>query len=125
MKVQEIGKHRNTRVHRFAQAFCLAVALLLSYVPLFSQGNAGRILGSITDQTGGAMAGATVVVTDVQRGIARNLMTDDAGDYTAPNLLPGEYKVRAEAKGFRAIERQNILLEVGKDVRVDLSLQPG
>jgi hypothetical protein len=52
-------------------------------------------------------------------------MTGDSGQYSAPNLTPGTYTVRAEYKGFQAIERQNILIQVGTQVRVDLSLQPG
>ncbi len=104
---------------------CLSVGVFLVCVPLFSQGNQGRILGAITDQSGGVIAGATVSVKDVQRGISRDLTTGDAGEYNAPNLVPGTYSVRAEAKGFKVVERQNILLEVGKEIRVDLSLQPG
>ncbi len=101
------------------------VAISLSCLPAFSQANLGRILGAVTDQTGGAMAGATVIVIDVDRGIKRTLTTDDAGEYNAPNLTPGTYTVRAEAKGFKASERQGITLETGQDLRVDLSLQPG
>ena len=59
------------------------------------------------------MAGATVIVTDTQRGVTRTLTADDAGQYNAPNLTPGTYTVRAEYKGFQAIERQNILIQVG------------
>jgi hypothetical protein len=92
---------------------------------MFAQGNAGRILGSVTDQTGAAVVGATVAVTDLQRGITRSLTTDEAGQYFAPNLLPGAYKVRAEARGFKSIERLNIGLEVGNDVRIDLVLPAG
>jgi Carboxypeptidase regulatory-like domain/TonB dependent receptor len=102
----------------------LFVVLLLS-VPAFSQGNAGRILGTVTDQSGGVVAGATVTVVDVARNGIRTLTTDDAGEYNAPNLTPGMYTVRAEAKGFKKLERQNIELQVGKEVRVDLTVQPG
>jgi hypothetical protein len=102
-----------------------SVAIFSICRPLFSQGNEGRILGNITDQSGGVIAGATVAVTDVDRGISRMLITDTAGEYNAPNLIPGAYTVRAQATGFRTIERQNILLEVGHEVRVDLRLQPG
>ena len=101
------------------------LGMLLMCLPLFSQGSYGRILGAVTDQTGGVIAGATVTVLDVDRGISRTLTTDDAGEYNAPNLQPGKYIVRAEAKGFKTVERQNIILEVGKEPRVDLSLQPG
>ncbi len=99
--------------------------LLFFSLPAFSQGETGRILGSVHDQSGGAISGASVTVTDVQRGIARALTTDDAGEYAAPNLVPGSYTVHAEYKGFKAAERQNLLLEVGKELRVDLTLQPG
>ena len=103
----------------------LTAGALLLCVPLFSQGNTGRILGTITDQTGGSVAGATVTVTDVQRGVSRALITDQAGEYSAPNLLPSTYTVRAEYKGFKSVERPNILLEVGKELRIDLTMQPG
>jgi hypothetical protein len=99
--------------------------MLLLSLPAFSQGNAGRILGAVIDSNGGVIAGATVTVLDVQRGTARTLTADDSGSYNAPNLLPGSYKVRAEFAGFRIIERQNIVLEVGQEIRVDLTLQPG
>ena len=93
--------------------------------PLFSQGNEGRILGNITDQSGAVIAGASVTVSDVARGISRPLVTDAAGEYNAPNLIPGTYSVRAQSAGFRTVERQNILLEVGQEVRIDLRLEPG
>src|ERR1700681_3169853 len=110
---------------RAIQALCLSIGVFLTCVPLFSQGNQGRITGTITDQSGGVISGATVTVKDVERGVSRTLTTGDSGEYNAPNLLPGTYAVRAEAKGFKVVERQNILLEVGKEVRVDLPLQPG
>ena len=106
--------------------FILTAGLpLLGSGLLFAQGSAGGILGTITDSNGGAIAGATVTVQDVDRGTSRNLTTDQAGEYNAPNLLPGNYKVRAEFKGFKATERQNLVLEVAQELRVDLSLQPG
>ncbi len=112
-------------VAKAIQALCASLVLLFFSIPAFSQGSAGRILGTITDQTGGTISGATVTVLDVQRGTTRTLTTEDSGTYNAPNLLPGTYKVRAEFKGFRVTERQNIILEVGQDLRVDLTLQPG
>jgi hypothetical protein len=112
-------------LRKVVQLLVGAMAMLLLSLPAFSQGNFGRILGTVTDQSGGVVAGATVSVVDTQRGVARTLTTDDAGEYNAPTLNPGTYTVRAEAKGFKKLERQNILLEVGKEVRVDVILQPG
>jgi hypothetical protein len=100
-------------------------AVLLLCIPAYSQGSSGRIVGTITDANGGAITGATVTILDTQRGTSRPLTTDETGAYNAPNLTPGSYKVRAEFKGFKVTERQNVTLEVGQEVRVDLTLQPG
>jgi hypothetical protein len=105
--------------------FGVCSAVLLFSLSAFSQANSGRILGSITDQTGGAVTGATVSVRDIERGTTRTLTTDDAGAYSAPSLIPGTYVVKVEFQGFKTVERQNVVLEVGKEVRVDLALQPG
>jgi hypothetical protein len=104
---------------------CVSLALFLACVPAFSQGSAGRIMGSVTDQSGGNVAGAAVTVTDVQRGVSQNLTTDADGAYIAVNLLPSTYAVKVEYKGFKTFERKNILVEVGKEVRVDVVLQTG
>ena len=82
-------------------------------------------MGSVSDQAGGVPTGATVVFTDLRRGIERTLLTDGASQYLASNLLPGESCFRAESKGFKKVKRPNIGLEVGKDVRVDLVLPTG
>src|SRR5882724_4845078 len=103
----------------------LISAVLLLSLPAYPQGNTGRILGAVSDQSATYIAGATVIITDVQRGVSQTLKTDSDGAYIAINLLPGTYTVRAEVKGFKVFERKNILLEVGKDVRVDAVLQPG
>ena len=103
----------------------LGSAVLLFGFPLFSQVNTGRILGTVTDQTGGVIVGAMVTVTNTETGVARNLVTDGAGEYLAPNLNAGKYLVRASAAGFQAFERQNIEVEVGKDERIDAQLTPG
>src|SRR6202047_2783246 len=101
------------------------LALLAGGFQMYGQGSNGEILGAVTDQSGGNVIGATVTVTDVARGIPRTLTTDQAGEYVASDLTPGTYTVRVESKGFKGFERQNILLEVGKELRVDAALQTG
>src|SRR5437016_9816806 len=103
----------------------LTLGILAAVLPSFSQSTAGRILGSVVAQSGAAVAGAEVLVTDLQRGTSRTLTTDNAGQYVVPNLPPSTYTVRVQAHGFKAIQRETVEVEVAKDVRLDFSLQPG
>src|SRR6266852_2794964 len=103
----------------------LVCLVLAAAVPLLSQTTTGRILGTVSDQSGATVAGAAVVVTDVQRGTTRAVASDASGNYVITELQPGVYKVRAEAKGFKTVERVNIVVEVVQDLRVDISLPTG
>jgi Carboxypeptidase regulatory-like domain/TonB dependent receptor len=102
----------------------LATVAMVS-LPAFSQGSQGAIQGGVFDSGGGTIPGAKVTVTDVARGTSRTLTTDEAGQYIAPALTAGTYTVRAEIAGFSTVERTNVLLEVGQNIRVDLTLSPG
>lgn len=109
-----------------ATLLLLATLALLLFAALgWAQSTAGRVLGTVSDQSGAAVAGATIVVTDTQRGTSRTLTTDDSGAYAAADLQPGTYKIHVEAKGFKSVERPSVGVEVATDVRADFSLQPG
>jgi hypothetical protein len=114
--------HSPLNRNRFLGTVCLVLAVSISGL---AQTTTGRILGTVNDQSGAAVAGATVTVTDVQRGGARTITTDTSGEYVAAGLQPGTYKVRAEARGFKAVERVNIVVEVAQDLRVDVALPTG
>ncbi|HKV04866.1 MAG TPA: TonB-dependent receptor [Candidatus Acidoferrales bacterium] len=113
------------RSKRGFQALGLALGLLLFCVPAYPQLNYGSINGTITDASGAVIVGATVTITDVDRGVSRTLITDSAGQYFAPSLTPGSYSVRVEFTGFQSLNRTSVSVGVGQAVRVDLSMQPG
>ncbi len=112
---------------RFSLVRAAASVLALGLVPLagFAQTTTGRILGTTHDQSGAVVAGATITVTDVQRGVSRSMTTDQAGVYVFPDLSPGVYKLRAEAKGFATVERPSIQVQVATDVTADVTFQAG
>src|SRR3984885_2523190 len=114
--------HSTSNRIRILGLVSLALALCL---PLPAQTTTGQILGSVTDPTGAGIAGAAVLVTDTQHGTTRAATTGPSGDFAGPELEPGTYKIRAEAKGFRTVERPNIVIEVAQDLRVDMSLPTG
>jgi Carboxypeptidase regulatory-like domain len=105
----------------FGLIFCFSLAC----GPLAAQVNTGRILGAVTDQTGGVIVGATVTVTKTGISVARTLTTDQAGAYAAPDLIPGTYSVRVTAMGFKTFQQANITVGVGQATRVDAHLTPG
>jgi hypothetical protein len=69
--------------------------------------------------------GATVVITVVERGVSRTLSMDNAGDYLAPDIPPGLYKLSFTSAGFNGVERPNIRMEAARDVRIDCEPKPG
>ena len=99
---------RTTRAGRSVCLLALTLGVLVFSVSLSAQGNFGRIFGTVTDQTAAVLAGAAVTITDVDRGLSRSLVTDSAGEYNAPTLIPGTYTVRVAAQGFKVLERQNV-----------------
>jgi Carboxypeptidase regulatory-like domain/TonB dependent receptor len=119
------GKLTRSRLQGAVSLLAALLGVFLISLSAFSQGNQGTILGGVFDQTGGAIAGATVTLIDVARGSTRALTTDGAGEYLAASLTPGTYTVRAEAKGFRTVEHTGVLVEVGQNIRIDLVVQPG
>ena len=82
-------------------------------------------MGTLTDASAAAVAGATVVVTDVQRGTSRAVTTDESGGYAVPDLQPGTYAIHVEARGFKRVERSNVQIEVATEIRADFTLQLG
>src|SRR5947208_16471031 len=105
--------------------FSTTLVVLLFSFALSAQVNFGRILGSVKDPTGAVLPGARVNIIDTQRGLARTVTTDEAGLYNAPTLTPGTYTVRVEFPGFKTLSRENVVVEVGSEIRLDLTIEPG
>ena len=118
------ASHDGPMTAAFRLWFAAFVLILLSASAL-AQSTTGRVLGTVTDASGAAVPGAVIVVTDVQRGTSRTITADETGNYAAPDLQPGTYKIHVEGKGFKTAERPNVLIEVATDVRADFALQPG
>lgn len=104
-----------------ATAFLLA---LLLPVGLFAQERA-TIVGTVTDSTGAIVPNVKVTITNVGTSVTRAVITNSAGNYSAPELLIGQYSVRAEYQGFKTYERTGIVLNVSDTVRVNIQMQVG
>jgi hypothetical protein len=125
MKCPRLQLSFGARLTRLTEVVTAIVALCVLPSFLLAQVNQARLLGTVTDQSGGVIAGATVTVTDVQKNLSRTLTTDSAGEYVAPDLDPDTYTLRVESRGFRTFTRGGMQLAVGQEARVDVTLHPG
>src|SRR5689334_2182313 len=92
---------------------------------VFAQVERASIVGKIADSTGAAMAAVEVTVTNEATNTSVRVVTDDAGAYTAVNLIPGSYSVSAAPKGFRPVVFRNFVLQVGQSARLDITMELG
>jgi hypothetical protein len=104
----------------------LSFALLLTCAAgAFAQAVNGTLVGTVTDASGGTVAGAKVTLTSTQTGLANNSQTNQSGNYSFNNLQPGTYRVEVEMAGFRKVIRDQVDVLVNSTARIDVSLQPG
>lgn len=112
----------NSRIFRAIQP-----AILLHAYPavLSAQSTQGAFLGTIKDASGGAVAGAEVVIKSVAEGVSRVFLTDASSDYYAPDFKPGTYTLEVSKSGFRKGVLQEVSLQARQELREDFVLQIG
>src|SRR5256885_2067282 len=102
--------------------FCLT---LLSAACALAQSNSAVMVGTVTDSSAAAVAGAKVTVVNQGTNIGTTVTTKSEGQYTVTNLPPGSYRVTATADGFAEKSIRDITLSVNQTVRVDVTLEVG
>src|SRR5690348_7660829 len=102
----------------------LTIALLLPACA-HAQVSTATLTGLITDPSGAAIPNVELKLTCSETGVVTRSATDAVGEYTAPLLPPGHYRVEATASGFQPHARSGLVLEIGRVFRVDIQLQLG
>ena len=110
------------RIHLILRAAWLVLGF--SFV-LLSQTSTGSITGTVTDPSGGAVVGARIVLTNTATSESRTVATTQQGFYSFQLLQPATYRLDASAAGFKRLSRENIKIDVGQVVAVDLNLPVG
>jgi hypothetical protein len=85
----------------------------------------GTISGLVTDPSGAVIVGATVRLTDIDRNQTTEVVTNQSGLYSFPNLTSGNYQVAVEQVGFNRTVSDIITISTNDNVRIDLALQVG
>ena len=84
-----------------------------------------RLVGSVRDDTGGGVPGATVTATETRTNITRTALSNESGNYSFNNLPPGVYRVDGELVGFKKFSREGVEVSVNTTVRVEIVLAVG
>ncbi len=87
--------------------------------------NTGTFLGAVTDSSGASVAGAAVRIYRTDQPLQREVVTDDNGNFLAPQLPTGVYRLEFDKSGFQKIIRPDISLSAGQSLRVDAVLNAG
>src|SRR6202050_4066137 len=117
---------------RSIAAVCLVVcticfAALFGFVSSSSAqtNSTGALTGTVTDQSGGVVVGATVTATNTATGQPRTVTSDSSGAYTIGLLPPGNYKVTFSAAGFKSVEVPSVTVNITETPVLNQKLEVG
>jgi hypothetical protein len=106
-------------------ALLVAALVLVGAAPSWAQEVRGKITGRVTDTSKGAVAGATVTVTDAARGTTASAVTNSEGLFLFSYLLPGNYQVTVELTGFKKHIQEKVLLQMNETRDLPVTLEVG
>ncbi len=114
-----------------ARSISVAVRLLLIGVVAFGftaslvAQTSGTILGTVKDQSGAVLPGASVTATNTETGISRTATSGSRGEFRLSAMTVGNYEVKTELAGFQTGVRKGVTLNVGQEAVVDVTLSVG
>lgn len=103
---------------RLSVAFCAMFGVFSAFAQ-------SRITGTVTDNSGAVVVGATVTARNIATGVSTNAQTTQSGVYTISFLNPGKYELLCEMSGFKKFAQSGIVLETGTTSTIDIKLQLG
>jgi len=104
--------------------FLLSILTVFACVAATAQQNS-EIIGTVTDQSGAVVPGATLVLTQTETGFTYNTVSNGTGGYTFPGLNVGTYRLKAAAKGFEGFTASGLVLNVSQTLTQEVKLTVG
>ena len=105
--------------------FLALVLIMLTSIRVYAQVSGATLTGTVSDASGAIIPNAKISIHNVATGEVRDVTTDAAGLYAAPNLLPGKYEVTVTAPGFSTEVRSGITLTVGAQQLLNVTMKVG
>lgn len=116
------------RIFSTSDLIIFAIAMILSLsISSFAQEITGTINGTVRDSNGSVIVGATVTISDPSKKniVVRTLVTNNGGEFFAPNLAVGVYQMTVESPSFKKIVKNDVKLNLGERRDVNFTLEPG
>ena len=110
---------------RWTAACVVVTSFLLIPTFLLAQGADGRILGRVADPTGAVLSSVKVTLTNEATAISRDVLTNDSGDYSFVEVVPGTYTIQYELKGFKKNVQKDVIVDLNQVVTLNSTLQIG
>jgi hypothetical protein len=122
-----MSNSRSKKMLSLVTAFVLTLVSVVipSATPVMAQATTGNIVGTVTDQSGGAVVGARVIATSKATGQTQESETSGEGSFRFSNLPPGRYDVTVERSGFKKSVITDVEVRIGTDNPLNPVLTPG
>ncbi|HUO59848.1 MAG TPA: TonB-dependent receptor [Candidatus Acidoferrales bacterium] len=104
--------------------FSVVALIIFTAVSAFTQVRSD-LRGRILDPSGAAISNAHVELTEAERNLRRQTITDGSGEYSFSQLNPGTYRIEVSASGFQSLTRTGFAIAVGETASLDLTMQVG
>ncbi|MDQ3819270.1 MAG: carboxypeptidase-like regulatory domain-containing protein, partial [Acidobacteriota bacterium] len=118
-------RERSSRSHRAMMLCGLLLMLLFGGSVALAQSGTSSVHGTVADQQGNLVAGATVTLVSIGTGVTRTATTTENGTYTFDLIQPGDYRIEVEAKGFKKAAVADVHALASKPTPVDVRLEVG
>lgn len=116
---------RKIQLPKLSVLFVAVVFFIIFSISAFAQSDAGTITGFVRDSSGAVVPDAKVAIRSEATGEEHIVTTDQQGHYTVPNLVPGNYTMTTEVKGFKKFESTHNRLVANSTIALDASLAVG
>ena len=91
----------------------------------YAQAVYGTIFGSVVDNTGAAIPGATISITDTNKGTTVTATANEAGEFTVGHLIPDTYDVKVTFAGFSTFESKGLIVYADQSIKVEAKMEVG
>ena len=111
----------DSKCFRALNAASVLACLMIGILP--AQNPTATLVGTVRDASGTVVPGAKLEARNTDTGNTRNSTSDDKGEFTIPNLVPGPYEVTVSKAGFRSVRETSIVLLVDQIARMQFRLE--